>query len=477
MSHLSIARLRRWSVVLAVALTTAVAVPAQALAGGAPGSTPTITSPADGSAASTSPLTVTASSTAPEVRFTLDSGGTVDTQLVPVSTGTATADLALFGVKGNVTVRAVDCSAGICNTSEDTITVDVGLAAPVITSPVNNKVVGSSVTVKATAPGGALQFLLDGNVMSTDLSAPFEKPVSLDGKSQGNHTITVKQCNVTGDICQGDTDAVTVIKDTQGPKWSDLGVSTSPFYPVNDGYKDTTNLSAKVGEKSSETKVEIRKQGGPVVRTIKLGRVDQGRVKVTWNGKKSNGDIVPAGKYTFRFVGTDVNGVVGKSNDKVVQVSGKKLVKKTVTKTVSAWGSKISKYAGSCSSVVKVGSGTVGLRSNSKDNCTGDASIAATQHAIKIGKAKKYGNLKISVYGEGVTKDAPTAIMYNVRKNGETGGVTRIGGSKGWTAGDSVDLEKYLFDGGYVSWVILTGGGNSYNAIKFKVQYTVTVLQ
>jgi len=474
MSHQFTSSLRRWSVVLAVSLSAALVVPATALAVGGP----TITSPADGSATATSPLAVSATSSAPQVRFTLTSGVVpVDTQLVSVVTGTATANLDVFGATGNTTVTAIDCTGGTCSGIEDTISVTVGLDAPVITSPSNNKVVGSSVTVQATAPGGGLEFILDGNVVGTDVTAPFEKNVSLDGKSQGSHTITVKQCNVAGDICEGDTDTVTIIKDTQGPKWTDLGVSTSPFYPVNDGYKDSTTLSAKVGEKSSDTKVEIRKQGGPIVRTLKLGRVDQGRVKATWNGRKSNGDVVPAGKYTFQFIGTDTNGVVGKSSDKVVQVSGKKLVKKTVTKTVSAWGSKIDKFAGSCSSVVKVGSGTVGLRSNSKDNCTGDASLAYTQHAIKIGKAKKYGNLKISVYGQGVTRDAPTAIMFNVLPSGNLGATTRVGGSKGWTAGDSVSLEKYLIGGSYLSWVILTGGGNSYDAIKFKVQYTVTVLQ
>lgn len=476
MPHLPKVHLHRWSLVLALVLPMALVGPTWAFAGGAPGSVPTITSPADGSVATTSPLTVTASSAATQVRFTIDDGGTVDTQLVSVTAGTATADLALFGADGSVIVRAADCLSGACNINDDTIGVTVNLSAPVITAPANNKVVGSSVLVKVDAPGGAVQFLLDGDVVGSDATSPYERTVSLDGKNQGDHTVTVKQCNAAGDFCKGASDQVNVIKDTKGPSWSDLGVSTSPFYPANDGYKDTTNLSARVGERSNETKVQIRKLDGPVVRTIKLGRVDQGGVRATWNGKKDNGDIVPAGRYTFQFIGSDANGVIGKSNDKVVQVSGKKLVKKNISKTVSAWGSKIDKFAGSCSSVIKVGSGTVGLRSNSKDNCTGDASIALTQHAIKVGEAKKYGNLKISVYGKGVTRNAPTAVLLNVKSNGEIGAKTRVGGSKGWTAGDSVSLEKYLI-GKYVSWVILTGGSNSYDAIKFKIQYTVTVLQ
>lgn len=469
----------RAALTLALSSTVAILSPVAALAD-TPTSVPTITSPIDGATVTNQTLTVSATSQAPSVLFAL--GGSYS-DIVPVSGGSATTQFPLLGFSGVTTVEAYDCDTPVdgnldCNVADfDAVSVTIDLTDPVITSPPDNKVVGSSVTVSVDAPAPGIRFFLDGSPVGSVLSAPLTKDVSLSGVNDGTHTITVEQCNANGTLCRGDTDSVHVIKDTKGPRFTDVDSSLGTVFPIKDNYKDAVKLSARVAEKSLETKVEIRKAGGPLVRTLNLGREDAGRLSVSWNGRKSNGDVVPKGKYLFRFVGTDVNGVVGKSGDKVVYVSGKKLVKKTVTKTVSAWGSKISKYAGACSSVVKVGSGTVGLRSNSKDNCTGDAAIAATQHAIKIGKAKRYGNLKISVYGEGVTKDAPTAIMYNVRKNGEAGGVTRIGGSKGWTAGDSVDLEKYLFDGGYVSWVILTGGGNSYNAIKFKVQYTVTVLQ
>ncbi|MCZ3389357.1 MAG: Ig-like domain-containing protein [Actinomycetia bacterium] len=454
MSHQFTASLRRWSVVLAVSLSATLVVPATALAGVAPGTVPTITSPADASTASTSPLTVTATSAATQVRFTLDAGGVLVTQTVSVTGASATADLSVYGLKGSATVSAADCLTGACNLIEDSIGVTLDLPAPVITSPTNNKVVGNSVTVQATAPGGSLQFLLDGNAVDTDLSAPFEESVSLDGKSQGSHAITVKQCNVAGTICQGATDNVTVIKDTHGPKWSELGVSTSPFYPVNDGYKDTTNLSAKVGEKSSETKVEIRKQGGPVVRTIKLGRVDQGRIKVTRNGKKNNGDIVAAGKYTFQFIGTDANGVVGKSSEKVVQVSDKKLVKKNVTKTVSALGSGLGDYSGKCSRVTLMRSldgyarnwkNGLQWQSNFRRNCTGSASVALSAHVIKTEQAVRYGDFQISTYGGASLKNGGPAKILYVKKNETIGARQTLGTGLGWHKGDRESLDKYLF--------------------------------
>ena len=167
-------------------------------------------------------------------------------------------------------------------------------------------------------------------------------------------------------------------------------------------------LSARVAEKSLETKVEIRKAGGPLVRTLNLGREDAGRLSVTWNGRKSNGDVVPKGKYQYRFVGTDVNGVVGKSGDKVVYVSDKKLVKKTVTKTVGALASGLGDSSGGCSRVVTMRSldgygrqwnGGLQWQSNFRRNCSGAKSLALSGHVIGTDNAIRYGTFQVSAYG------------------------------------------------------------------------------
>lgn len=469
---------------LALSLPVAIAVPASALAGGAPGTTPTITSPTDGSVASTSPLTVTASSTAPEVRFTLDSGGTVDTQLVAVSTGTATADLALFGVKGNVTVRAVDCSAGICNTSEDTISVTVELAAPVITSPSKNQVVGSKVAVKANAPGGTLQYLLDGNAVGAPVGTPFDKTVSLDGKSEGKHTITVKQCNSAGDIRQGETDKVTVTKDTKAPKWTDVSASNGTVYPVKDNYKDSTQLSARVNENVTDTKVEIRKAGGPIVRTLKLGRVDAGRVKATWNGRKSNGDIVPNGKYTFRFVGTDKAGLVGKSNERAVYVSDKKLEKRSATKTVTALGSFAGNGSGQCSDLFRLNYDRarfdwpkgIGYYSNAYCRNGSEASVALGVHVSGLANAPRYGSFSLQAYGAGAFRHAGPAAMLTIKSNDGIGAKKKLGTSLGWYGVKGLDVDKYLKKG-KLRWAVGTTNGNWYDVKEFRIRYTYFVLR
>ncbi len=205
-----------------------------------------------------------------------------------------------------------------------------------------------------------------------------------------------------------------VIKDTKAPTWSDVSTSNGTVYPVKDNYKDSTQLSARVSENVSDAKVEIRKAGGPIVRTLQLGRIDAGRVRATWNGRKSNGDIAPKGKYTFRFIGTDKGGLVGKSNDKVVNVSDKELVKKDVTKTVSALGSGLGDYSGGCSRVVVMRSldgyardwkNGLQWQSNFRRSCTGVAGVAMSAHVAKTEQAIRYGSFQISTYGGGVTEE------------------------------------------------------------------------
>ncbi len=484
MSHQFTSSLRRWSVVLAVALSAALIVPATALAGGAPGTVPTITSPANASTITASPLTVTATSTATQVRFTLDAGGVLVAQTVSVSAGTATADLQVYGLAGIATLSAADCLTGACNLTEDSIGVTIDLPAPMITAPTKNRVVGNSVTVKATAPGGSLQFLLDGNAVDTDLSAPFEKTLSLDGKSQGDHTIKVKQCDLAGTICQGATDTRTVIKDTQGPKFYDLSTSQRTVFPAKDNYKDTTKLAARVSEESLETKIEIRKAGGPLVRTLKLGRVDQGRVSSTWNGRKSNGNIVPAGKYLFRFVGTDVNGVTGKSNDKAVNVSDKKLERRQVTKTVTALGSIGANGSGQCSDVFRLNYKKArfdwpkGLGYYSNAYCSNGASdsVALGVHVAGLNNATRYGSFSLEAYGAGAFRHAGPAAMLTIKSNDGIGAKKRLGTSAGWYGVKGLDVDKYLKKG-KLRWAVGTTNGNWYDVKEFRIAYTYFVLR
>jgi FlgD Ig-like domain/Bacterial Ig domain len=483
-------RVRGAALALALVMAGAILTPVAAWAV-VPSTVPEITAPTDAATVTDTSLTVTATSTAPQVRFVFDdrAGDPDFDKTVAVAGGVATTTFATTGSSGTVTVIAFDCDeTAVCNTADsDGVSVTVDLSALVITAPSDNDVVQSSVTVQVQAPGAAVRFFVDGDPRGLDAEAPFRKEISLGALGDGSHTISVSQCSSSGDYCDGAEDSVVVLKDTKGPQWSDLNTSNKTVFPVNDNYKDSTVLSARVGETSSSTKVEIRKAGGPLVRTISLGRVDAGKVRATWNGRKSNGDLAAKGKYLFRFVGTDRNGVVGRSGDKVVYVSDKKLVKKTVTKTVSALSSGLGDSSGDCSRVVAMRAlngygrqwkGGLQWQSNYSRNCSGGASVALSAHVVGTDNAIRYGTFQVSAYGgAALTRGGAAKILY-VKKNQTWGARQGLSTSLGWHAGDRVKMDPYLIGkGGKLVWAVATLNGNWYDIKEFKISYTVTVLR
>jgi hypothetical protein len=484
-------QVRRTAAVLTIAVVAAVLVPVSTSAAlaAAPTSAPTITAPADATTVGSPGLPVSATSSAAQVRFVLDGreGNPDYDKTVSVSGGSASTQFSVLGLSGSTQVDAYDCDdVGSCNTvDKGTVTVTVDLNDPTIVSPGDGDVVHSSVTVRVDAPGPTIQFFVNGTPVGKDTAAPLERKISLSAYSDGSLTIKVRQCSTDGTVCGGEEDSITVIKDTKGPRWSDLSTSNRTVFPVKDRYKDSTLLSARVGERSLETKVEIRKAGGPVVRTIKLGRVDPGKVRATWNGRKNNGNIVSKGKYLFRFVGTDVHGVVGKSGDKAVYVSDKKLVKKTVNKTVSALSSGLGDYSGDCSRVVVMRSldgyarswrNGLQWQSNAKRNCSGSASVALSAHVAKTEKAIRYGTFQISAYGGAALRNGGPAKILYIKSNETLGARQGLGTGLGWHKGDREALSKYLF-GTRLVWYVGTANGNWYDIKEFKITYTVTVLR
>lgn len=454
----------------------------------APTSAPTITAPADATTVGSPELPVSATSSAAQVRFVLDGreGNPDYDKTVPVSGGSASTQFSVLGLSGSTQIDAYDCDdVGSCNTvDKDTITVTVDLNDPTIVSPGDGDVVHSSVTVRVDAPGPTIQFLVNGTPVGKDTAAPLERKISLSAYSDGSLTIMVRQCSTDGAVCGGEEDSITVIKDTKGPRWSDLSTSNRTVFPVKDRYKDSTLLSARVGERSLETKVEIRKAGGPVVRTIKLGRVDPGKVRATWNGRKNNGNIVSKGKYLFRFVGTDVHGVVGKSGDKAVYVSDKRLVKKKATKVVSAYGSFRGNGSGSCSDLFRLNYDAVrfdwpkgvGYYSNVYCRGSGTDDVAVGGHSIGLKSAKRYGRVSISAFGAGASRHAGPGALLSLRSNGEVGATTRLGTAPGWYGVKGLSLAKYA-RGGRLRWVVGTANGNWYDVKEYRVVYTYFVLQ
>ena len=482
--RISSVRVRRLSTAMSLAMAAAVLAPATAWAG-VPVS-PNITAPAPGTTISSSPLSVSAESSAQFVRFDLGAGP-IDSDIVEVTGGVATGSLEVFGLDGNVTITATDCSPGpVCGAPGDSIQVDVQLDPPTINSPKPKTYVRNSVEVNAQAAGGTVRYSLDGDPIPglDPVGPPFDASVSLEGKLNGQHTIKVQQCNTAGTVCDGESDAVTVVKDTKPPNWTNVNASNKTVYPVKDNYKDSTRLSARVNEPLARASVEIRKAGGSVVRTFNLGRERAGSVAVNWNGRKANGDIVPNGKYTFQFIGKDRSGLTGKSRTNAVHVSGKKLVRKTVTKTVSALGSFAGNGSGDCSGVYRLDyprsrygwKSGLGYYSRSQCNGSRDDDVAIALHRIAAPSAAEHFSVKIDTYGGGAFRHAGPAIIGYVKKDRTYGVLSSVQAGLGWHGGPTRSAGPYLKKG-KISWVFATVRGNWFDVKEFRVTFKVGVLQ
>lgn len=483
MPRLFTAGLRRCSLVLAIALLSALVAPTQAIAG-APVTTPTITAPTDGATVTSSPVSVAADSVALYVRFGVGIGPAA-ADFVEVSGGEAAGSLEVLGLNGPTIVTAADCDVTEnCNPTDDSISVDINLTAPSIQSPKNDAYVRNGVDVNASAPGGSLQYYLDGNEVGNPVTAPFDRRISLDGVSQGRHEIRVRQCNTAGDVCSGKSDSIDVIKDTNPPRWTDVRASNKTVFPVNDNYKDSTRLSARLSESVVKASIEIRKVGGPIVRTLNLGREGAGNVAATWNGRKANGDIAPSGRYTFRFIGKDRSGLTGRSDAKNLQVSGKELVRKTVTKTVSAKGSFVGNGSGDCSDVYRLDypqsrygwKSGAGYYSRSRCNGTRAQDLAMGVHRVAAPKALKHLSVKVDTYGGGAFMHAGPGIIAYVNKSGGLGKGRQASAGLGWHGGPTAKAGGYLKNG-KMTWVFATVQGNWFDVKEFRVSFRVAVLR
>ena len=471
------------ALITGVTLATAVAALADV-----PTTAPMLTSPADGAVLTQPTVTVSADSAAAQVRFAVSGqqGDPDYDKMVPVVGGSASAQFSLVGLAGATSIVAFDCDdLGACNTVDsDSVPVTIELPDPVITSPADGSVVQSTVTVSVDAPAPAVQFLVDGAEVSVDTSEPIQQQLSLAGMSQGAHTILVRQCNADATICEGGTASLRVIRDTVGPRWSDLSASNKTVFPAKDHFKDSTVLSARVSERSLGTRVEIRKAGGPLVRSISLGRVGPGRVRATWNGRKDSGDVAPEGRYLYRFVGSDNHGNVGKSSDKPLHVSDRQLVTKTITRTVSAKRSFVVDGSGTCSGVFRLDypqsrygwPGGAGYYSRSRCNGSRSDDTAIALHRVSVPKAMRYGRLRIDTYGGGAFRHAgPGVILYVL--SDDTAGAGRVtGASLGWHRGPSADADRYVKNG-KISWVFGTVSGNWFDVKEYRVSLRIVVLR
>lgn len=68
------------------------------------------------------------------------------------------------------------------------------------------------------------------------------------------------------------------------------------------------NIFFHLDDSSTKVQIEVLDKDGKVVQTITKENQVAGEKSVSWDGKDSNGEELPEGKYTYRITATDQNG-------------------------------------------------------------------------------------------------------------------------------------------------------------------------
>ncbi len=103
---------------------------------------------------------------------------------------------------------------------------------------------------------------------------------------------------------------------------------TDPFYRTfayNPSY-DTLPISFSVSKPAKVLVTILPDKADTPVRTYDLGQQGGGKIKLEWDGKDENGNVVPAGNYRFRVLATDKTGNKADAVYDKLLVSNKRIV-------------------------------------------------------------------------------------------------------------------------------------------------------
>jgi len=134
-----------------------------------------------------------------------------------------------------------------------------------------------------------------------------------------------------------------------------------------------------------------------VVRTLQAIR-SAGRHALTWNGRNTAGNLVPAGKYHWTYTETDAAGNHRTTANYVVHVSAKKLVKTTRTLNHAGGAYAIAQHDGCGASVSKGNSAFTGGVLLSA-TCSNRQGVAVTIYNLRLPAAIHYGRMSFEMYG------------------------------------------------------------------------------
>jgi hypothetical protein len=118
----------------------------------------------------------------------------------------------------------------------------------------------------------------------------------------------------------------TVSVDTRAPAISGTTGNNATFYPIKDGVGDNFSPKTHVDEGGTLWLYVYSASSGTVLRIIGKNHTNSGTFTITWDGKASNGKLLPPGTYKYAFVAQDLAGNRRTGSKFTVFASPKRLV-------------------------------------------------------------------------------------------------------------------------------------------------------
>ncbi|HTY70812.1 MAG TPA: S8 family serine peptidase [Actinomycetes bacterium] len=451
---------------------------------------PVLTAPSDGDH-ETATWTVSATSSAPAVRFLADAS----TVLATDTTAPFSASIPVGRLpSGSHVITAVACDAAgtTCDSSpaSSSATVSVAHLTPTVTS-LTPRVI--SPNADGTRDRTTLTYSLDeASDVTVSVVGPRATTIhtwSLGQLGPGRHrwiwdgtdgtgtvvasasyVIRLDTSSVSGEARTG-TASASVRVDLVRPSLTSVATTYATVYPHHDGFRDSTVLSARLSE-SASVLMEVRNAAGARVWSATVSRTGPGAVRATWSGRSSGGHALPAGAYRFTLRATDLAGNTTTTPAHEVTVSLRAAAVRHWSETISAQSAGGGGYQSSDdASYAEVyppfGSGALRLHAS-------PSGAVRTVNRLGLPAAAEYRSLRLSAYGRGV--GGGTAELAFLDDAGDEVGVTHLPASTGNHSGTAVRATPAVLDGHRARWELLVEDGDTYDVRDFTITLTYVVL-
>lgn len=274
--------------------------------------------------------------------------------------------------------------------------------------------------------------------------------------------------------------------DTALPNVAAVVASTSTVFPVVDGYHDALDLSMTLSEPVSRVQLRIFNRKDAVVRVVASGARASGPLSLRWNGRSQAGTVLPAGAYSYQLEAVDRAGNERLTGKRAVNISRKRLVKRSATQTVGAAASLRLDVSGACSALGNPGHrgwvGSIGYYSLARcAGTTAEDDIAGAEHQLRLPAALRYGTLQIGATGGATVpgnSDRATVVYSAGTPDNPTvrSRVLVLGAADATYVGPVVLANDYLTNGRTARWGTVTIDGARYDVATYTVSWTYYVL-